>query len=224
MAIDDPETARVLNKKSTARIALENFVSIHRIFFNDAAVSAIEMQGGCSSFDFSRNCMVFNLEANTSSRGNPSLAFRITHASFLDTSAVDWPADQKIISDNIEGQSEKVEQLMKRNNETHFAAVLKVCYDTPDLTVWSALPMSKMLDSLNAPKDLLTNHGGWLEGLKFLTQTGRVLRESTTETGRLEYGRYELEKGKWRFKKYTKQELRVMGRAGIKEAYILMDL
>lgn len=206
-----------------SRVLVENFVAIHRIHFIHACTSAIEMQGGHGSFDFSRFALVFNLEYNAASKGNPSLAFHVTNTSFLDTRDINLGDGHKFISRNQKSEFDKARQLAFQSNTANFDNIANVCYETEGVMIWGGLPTSTTAPNNLSYGNLLNDHGGWLIALQNLVKSGGVLRETNLNPPTVEFGKYIMERGKWRFKKYTRQQLQQQTDQGVVEAAIVLE-
>lgn len=181
------------------------------------------MQGGHNSFDFSRFTLVFNLKYNALSNGNPSLAFSVTHASFLDTSCINLGSNYNLIARNQIVEFERARTWASRNNTANFKTIVSVCYEIEGVTTWSGLPISGSAYEKEGATNLLESHGGWLDALQRLVGTGRVLRETKSSPPSIEFGRYILERDKWRFKRYSKTQLHQLRDEGVLEAGIVLD-
>lgn len=198
---------------SERRILLDNFIKLHDPSFLSAAQAAVEMHGGASTFNYSKFCLVFNLQYVQECEGNPARAFTINHRSFV---RIDDLQASSLYAEALDIQRtalERARDITMAEAGNVMEGQLLTCFEADPWMLWSGFSIC-CLSETTLTKIRIDNTGAssWLDELKSFTGRGHVLREIQGEVRNLmQVGSMTMKNSGWKFRPLTDGELKHFG-------------
>jgi len=182
---------------------LEDFIDLHRYSLLQSMASAIHAAN--SSFDFQKQMALFFLSYRPESGGNPSTAFKMTSARFVDNPPPDTP-----MGTNFAAFRPLLDESDREDREKPGYQGLLVCaYVTDDQFIGRLTALAIFESDLCRQ---ISKHDEWFAKLKFRLDRGLVfrLREEETRTS-WKPGMMRREGAKWVWREKSIEEFRQYG-------------